>query len=160
MSLEELWQLFPIILTEHREEWKTWYTEEKAELERILPHGTVERISHVGSTSIGNIQAKPIVDILVEAILGADMGEIHQTLCENGWICMSQSENRMSFNKGYTEQGFAEKVFHLHLRYFGDNDELYFRDYLNERPDIAEKYEQLKLSLRKRFEHDREKIRT
>ena len=62
----------------------------------------------------------------------------------------------MSFNKGYTEEGFAEKVFHLHLRYFGDNDELYFRDYLNERPDIAEKYEQLKLSLWKKYEHDRD----
>lgn len=156
MSLEELWQLFPIILTEHREEWETWYTEEKAELERILPPGTVDRISHVGSTAIGRIQAKPIVDILVEAAPGTDMGEIHQSLCENGWICMSRSENRMSFNKGYTEQGFAEKVFHLHLRYFGDNDELYFRDYLNERPDIAEKYEQLKLSLWKKYEHDRE----
>lgn len=156
MSLEELWQLFPIILTGHREEWETWYREEKEELARILPSGTVERISHVGSTAIGKIQAKPIVDILVEAAPGTDMGELRQSLCENGWICMSQSENRMSFNKGYTEQGFAEKVFHLHLRYFGDNDELYFRDYLNERPDIAEKYEQLKLSLWKKYEHDRD----
>ena len=116
MSLEELWQLFPIILTEHKEEWEIWYREEKAELERILPSGTVERISHVGSTAIGQIQAKPIVDILIEAAPGTDMGEIRQSLCENGWICMIRSENRMSFNKGYTEQGFAEKVFHLHLR--------------------------------------------
>lgn len=62
----------------------------------------------------------------------------------------------MSFNKGYTESGFAERVFHLHLRYAGDNDELYFRDYLREHPGIAKEYEQLKLSLRKRFEHDRD----
>ena len=27
MSLEELWQLFPIILTEHQECWKEWYLE-------------------------------------------------------------------------------------------------------------------------------------
>ena len=28
MSLEELWQLFPIILTKHQEDWKEWYLEE------------------------------------------------------------------------------------------------------------------------------------
>ena len=141
MSLEELWQLFPVILTDHKEEWETWYGEEKANLEHILSSGTVERISHVGSTAIGKIKSKPIVDILIEVTPGTDMGEVRDILCENGWICMSQSENRMSFNKGYTEQGFAEKVFHLHLRYSGDHDEMYFRDYLNEHTDIAEKYE-------------------
>ena len=31
-------------------------------------------------------------------------------------------------DKGYTENGFADKVYHIHLRYAGDNDELYFRD--------------------------------
>lgn len=37
--------------------------------------------------------------------------------------------------------GFAEKVFHLHMRYWGNNDELYFRDYMNDNPMIAkEKY--------------------
>ncbi|MBQ2747555.1 MAG: GrpB family protein, partial [Firmicutes bacterium] len=25
MSLEELWQLFPIILTKHQDHWKEWY---------------------------------------------------------------------------------------------------------------------------------------
>ena len=29
---------------------------------------------------------------------------------------MDQQINRISFNKGYTENGFDEKVFHLHLR--------------------------------------------
>ena len=70
---------------------------------------------------------------------------------------MSQSENRMSFNKGYTERGFSEKVFHLHLRYIGDNDELYFRDYLNEHADIAKEYENLKISLWKLYEHNRDR---
>ncbi len=63
---------------------------------------------------------------------------------------------RASFNKGYTLDGFAEKVFHLHLRYSEDNDELYFRDYLIENPDIAKEYEKLKLGLWKKYEHDRD----
>ena len=69
---------------------------------------------------------------------------------------MSQTEKGLSFNKGYTENGFAKRVFHLHLRYAGDNDELYFRDYLNEHPQIAKEYETLKLELWKRYEHDRD----
>ena len=69
---------------------------------------------------------------------------------------MSQSENGLSFNKGYTENGFAERVFHLHLRYAGDNNELYFRDYLIEYPEVAKVYEELKLSLWKKYEHNRD----
>jgi GrpB-like predicted nucleotidyltransferase (UPF0157 family) len=53
-------------------------------------------------------------------------------------------------------QGFAEKVFHLHLRYYGDNDEVYFRDYLNEHAEIAKLYEEMKLNLWKQYEHDRD----
>ena len=38
MSLEELWQLFPIILTEHQECWKEWYLEEETLLKKVLPN--------------------------------------------------------------------------------------------------------------------------
>ena len=62
----------------------------------------------------------------------------------------------MSFNKGYTKYGYAKKVFHLHLRFEGDNDELYFRDRLIDRPELAKKYERLKTDLAKKFEHDRD----
>lgn len=60
---------------------------------------------------------------------------------------MNETEDWISLNKGYTENGFAEKVFHIHLRYIGNNNELYFRDYLNEYPKIAKEYEKLKLNL-------------
>lgn len=69
---------------------------------------------------------------------------------------MSDSGERASFNQGYTESGFAEKVFHLHLRLAGDHDELYFRDYMNAHPEAAKEYEALKLRLWKEYEHDRD----
>ena len=43
MTLEELWQLFPIFLTEHQECWKEWYFEEEVLLRSILPQ--IKRIS-------------------------------------------------------------------------------------------------------------------
>ncbi len=153
MSLEELWELFPIRLTEHQACWEDWYQIEKGHLLPILPD-TV-KIHHVGSTSINGIWAKPTIDILVEAN-PSDHEAIKSLLLRDGYLCMAQTETRIDFNKGYTPDGFAEKVFHLHLRKFGDNDELYFRDYLNEHPEIAAEYEKLKLSLWKRFEHNRD----
>ena len=37
MTLEELWCLFPVILTKPNPEWKAWYTEESEILLSILP---------------------------------------------------------------------------------------------------------------------------
>lgn len=154
MSLEELWQLFPIFLTKHRNYWKTWFTDEKVVLEGIIPQAV--RIEHIGSTAIDSIWAKPIIDILIEVSTECDLTSIKDLLLKHGYICMSHNADRFSFNKGYTENGFSEKVFHLHLRHAGDNDELYFRDYLMEFPDVARKYEKMKLTLWKKFEHDRD----
>lgn len=122
----------------------------------FLPANQLVRISHIGSTSVETIWAKPIVDILLEIPKAADMAVMRDLLLQNGYLLMSESQGRMSFNKGYTPSGFAERVFHLHLRYEGDHDELYFRDYLQEHPAVAKDYERLKLSLWKQYEHNRD----
>lgn len=156
MSLEELWQLFPIFLTEHDARWALWYAEEERLLKNCLPEGLTVRIDHIGSTAVKGIWAKPIIDILVEVMPDRDLHEFKSALEQVGYLCMCESECRISFNKGYTENGFAEKVFHLHLRKSGDHDELYFRDYLNSYPAAAKEYEKLKLGLWKQYEHDRD----
>ena len=156
MNLEELWQLFPIVLTSHQQYWLLWYKQEAAVLEAALTDIHITRISHIGSTAIDDIWAKPIIDILVEIPLHANLEDIKEIILNIGYRCMSATEQRMSFNKGYTENGFEEKIFHLHVRYAGDNDELYFRDYLREHPPLAKQYEELKLSLWKKFEHNRD----
>ncbi|MCY7019338.1 GrpB family protein [Streptococcus sanguinis] len=156
MSLEELWQLFPIFLRKHQDECKDWYEEERLQLLSFLPEHQIVRLSHIGSTSVKTIWAKPIVDILLEIPKETDMAVMRNLLLQNGYLLMSESKGRMSFNKGYTPSGFAERVFHLHLRYEGDHDELYFRDYLQEHPAVAKDYEKLKLSLWKQYEHNRD----
>ena len=155
MTLEELWELFPIILSEHKSCWQDWYEEEKQTIAALLPDQNI-KISHIGSTAIPYIWAKPIIDVLVEIPANLCMANIKDALVNSGYICMSASENRISLNKGYTSLGFAERVFHIHLRYDGDNDELYFRDYMNDHPALAKEYEKLKLSLWKKYEHDRD----
>lgn len=156
MTLEELWDLFPIFLVQHDDQWNGYYEEIEAVITDLLKDYQLKRISHIGSTAIQGIWAKNIVDVMVEISENADMEEVAHILEQNGFIRMSDEKRRISLNKGYTKEGFADKVYHIHLRYTGDNDELYFRDYLNEHPHIAEEYEALKLELWKRYEHNRD----
>lgn len=156
MTLEELWQLFPIVLEPHRDCWAQWYAEAEKQLWCLLPKTEVLRINHIGSTAVPNIWAKPIVDILVETVDQTALQSTAQKLEGGGYLRMSEEQNRISLNKGYTPEGFAERVFHVHVRLNGDHDELYFRDYLAENPDAAKEYETLKRKLWKVFEHNRD----
>ncbi len=154
MSLEELWQLFPIFLENHKKYWVDWYNEEVKNLKNILPQAI--DFYHIGSTAISGIMAKPIIDIIVAVDTCNQMSQVANILKENGYIIMSEKDNRMSLNKGYTESGFAEKVYHIHLRLKGDIDEVYFKNYLIDNPDIAKEYEELKIMLWKKYEFDRD----
>ncbi|MDG2950537.1 GrpB family protein [Exercitatus varius] len=154
MSLEELWRLFPIRLEAPNPDWRRWYEDERLHLLEIIREPC--KISHIGSTAVQTIWAKPTVDILIELEDRSALQHVSECLSRNGYLRMSATDTRIVYNKGYTSKGFAERVFHLHLRLFGDNDELYFRDYLLAHPDIAQAYERLKLSLWKQYEYDRD----
>lgn len=154
MTLEELWQLFPIIFTEHKTCWANWYKEEVTQLKSILPSNT--DYHHIGSTAIEGIMAKPIIDIIIAVRSPDQVKQAANSLQKHGYTIMSVAPNRISLNKGYTENGFAEKVFHLHVRLRDDVDEIYFRDYLNTHPAAIQEYEQLKLRLCKQYEHNRD----
>ncbi|MBD5558744.1 MAG: GrpB family protein [Clostridia bacterium] len=154
MSLEELWELFPIQLTEHQDCWARWFEEEKALLETVLPAGA--SVHHIGSTAIPDIWAKPIVDILIELPDVAALPQTASSLMTVGYLPMHEETARLDLNKGYTVHGFAERVFHVHLRVAGDAHELVFRDYLIRHPRAAQEYEKLKLRLWREYEHDRD----
>ena len=159
MSLEELWELFPIILKEHNPEYKNWYLEEKEKLIKVLDDDKIVRINHIGSTAVKGLIAKPTVDILLEINKDYNLKYLKDTLKKGNWILMHENDLdnlNLVFNKGYTPEGFAKKVFHLHVRYPGDYDELYFRDYLIKYDKVAKKYEKLKKDLEKKYKNNRD----
>lgn len=158
MTLAELWELFPIVLKEHSPKYAEWYEEEKQNLMELLADFGLQRINHIGSTSVEGLIAKPIVDILLELPEGYALERVAELLQNAGWIVMVRDDETqtLDLNKGYTPEGFAEKVYHLHVRTLGDWDELYFRDYLRKYPKAARQYEELKLSLKDKHEHNRD----
>ena len=159
MSNEQLWALFPILLEPHDPAWQEWYEQEAEQIRRAVGGENVLRISHIGSTSVPGLLAKPTVDILLEISGQTQLEEMRAALERIGYLYAPQPQKpapHMMFMKGYTLQGFAQKVFHLHIRYLADQDELYFRDYLRAYPEAAAEYAALKQQLAQRFRHDRD----
>ena len=159
MTREELWKLFPILLTPYDPEWPTDYRIEKENIITAVGTAPIERISHIGSTAVPGLRAKPTIDILLEIKVDTDTGVLKKRLEETGYLFAEQPGKpapHMMFMKGYTPQGFAGKVYHLHVRYPGDWDELHFRNYLIRHPEEAHRYGELKQRLMRQFEHDRD----
>lgn len=159
MSLEELWELFPIYLEEYNFQWKKWFLEEQKSLWKLLGNHALT-IRHGGSTAVEGLVAKPTVDIFAEMDWEYPEEAVIQRLEHNGWILMTggdwRASSRLLLGKGYTEHGFEEKVFHLHLRKNGDCPELYFRDYLRKHGETAAEYGKLKEKLSREYRHDRD----
>ena len=152
MTLEELWQLFPIVLVPHNPQWSNWAREEIALLSALLS-GYNPTINHIGSTAVPDICAKPIIDIIVEVSADIDWLSIKPIMECGGYICMAESDNRISFNKGYTPAGYAEKVFHIHFHKTGDNEILKLSllpKYKNDRDGYTEAKSEFVLQIIKR----------
>ena len=55
MTLDELWELFPIFLLPHDDRWKDSFNEIEKTLTGLLAGRPVVRISHIGSTAVHGI---------------------------------------------------------------------------------------------------------
>lgn len=167
---ERLARLYPVILSDYNPAWPEWFAEEKENLKRLIGEKNIVRINHIGSTSVPGLKAKPTVDIMLEIKEDTDIEKLITAFRSPEYICLDEKKLTMPtppphliMLKGYTATGFAEKVYHIHMRYPHDStnhsvvlDELYFRDYLIAHPETAVEYATLKVKLQRDFEHDRD----
>ncbi len=158
-------RIYPVILSEYNPVWPEWYAEEKANVERLVEIENIARISHIGSTAVPGLTAKPTIDILLEISEAADIDKLITSLSSLYYIYLKEESAptiltpplHLMFLKGYLSDGFAEKVYHIHVVRHGDWDErLLFRDYLIAHPEAAAEYAALKQKLFENFEHDRD----
>lgn len=158
LSLAQLWELFPIVIRPHNEQYTAWYDAQRLHLQSLLKSSII-RISHIGSTAVKGLEAKPCVDILLETDTRHPQ-KLIETLTQDGWILMSRKQEEqgdiLCFNKGYTALGFAEKVYHLHVRYPAAWGELYFCEYLRTHDAVCRKYAALKKELAQTYRRDRD----
>lgn len=132
LNIEELGQLFPIEISTYDYNWPKLYKVEKSTINRLFNNKEIIKIDHIGSTAIPRIKAKPTIDILLQVNNQTNNSKIINNLKSLGYYYIFRPENpppHMMFVKGYTTKGFSGQVYHIHVRYPGDWDELYFRDY-------------------------------
>lgn len=160
MSNEELWKLFPIILKPHNSNYKSWYKQEKDSLINLIGKNNIKRISHIGSTYIEDLLAKPTIDILLEISKLDNLKILKDKLEGNQYVCLEQIDDfknpSLMCMKGYTTKGFLKKIFHLHIRLYNNHKELYFRDYLIEHKTVAKDYGNLKIKLANKYKNHRD----
>lgn len=142
--------------------WPRLFEEEKLHLLSCLPRELLGRIEHFGSTAVPGLAAKPIIDMLVEVTsLEETRARIAPLLESQGYDYFwrpTHGDNGPPFYAWFINRDAAgNRTHHIHMveSDFVHWDRLLFRDYLRERPDIAEQYETLKLSLARDYASDR-----
>ena len=117
-------------------------------------------IQHIGSTSIKNIKAKPIIDIAVAVDSFENFSSLIPEL-ENsgfsyrGWFIV----DRIYVLNVYEEVTSDDRVIthHVHIVKNDGSDwrnHIIFRDYLNAHPATAKEYETLKINLASEHPYD------
>lgn len=152
---QRLSRLFPVVLAPYTPAYHARYEKEKTYLSAVFGESLV-RISHIGSTAVAELLAKPTIDILLEVYEGTVLDPFTETLLEAGYVVNTPPGDRILYLKGYTPSGFSGQAMHIHVRDAGDWGELYFRDYLMAHPEAAKEYAALKQSLLQRLEYDRD----
>lgn len=134
--------------------WELLYNQEANILSNILGSELVV-IHHIGSTSVPNLAAKPIIDIM-PIVKNIDKIDKLNPLFENvGYECMGEFgiTGRRYYRKGGNQRTHQVHIFE-EKDTFNIERHLAVRDYLRSYPKIAIEYEKLKRELALRFPTD------
>lgn len=152
--------------------WKTVFEQIKTELSRLLPLDM--SIDHIGSTSVGGLSAKPIIDILLGAENTTDLAKIPRLLKLPNVVYYERYNEDMPFRRFFVmfkqsveEMGVSSvvklneeipeilhnhnlRIAHIHAFVKGSEDwhrHIAFRDYLRAHHEVKNAYEELKKNL-------------
>ncbi|MCD4819683.1 MAG: GrpB family protein [Candidatus Cloacimonetes bacterium] len=146
-----------VVISKYSRKWKMFYEDEEILIKNNLKKLYFE-IEHIGSTAIKDLDAKPIIDIMIGYFHKADLEKIINSL-----------ESIKYINKG--EAGIPERIFlkkdvkdktthHIHLTEIESefwSDHILFRDFLDSHENLKIEYQNLKYEFSDRYKNDREK---
>lgn len=141
--------------------WKERYQGLEMLLARSLPPDLVKRMTHIGSTAIPGLWAKPIIDVQVEVTsLDRVRREVVPVMKDLGfeYIWRPTMGEKAPFYAWFIQRNAkGVRTAHVHMVEPDEasEDRLLFRDHLCRHPDEAARYEALKRDLLRRFPDDR-----
>ncbi|WP_053377389.1 GrpB family protein [Paenibacillus sp. FJAT-27812] len=124
----------------------------------LLPFG-VDQVEHIGSTSIPNLPAKPIIDLMASISSLRDINEISIKLATHDWHYVPPVLDKQPWRRFFVKVKNDKRIAHLHLMLKGEErweKQLLFRDRLRMNPSLALEYADLKYKLAHEFTNDRE----
>jgi len=160
----------------HPEPWPAWATEpveivapqatwlldgarEAKELAAILAPFEIEEVQHIGSTSIPNLPAKPILDLMARTTSFDKTADIAAALAPFNWNYVPPELDRHPERRFFVRVQDNRRIAHLHLLSYGSQrwqEQLYFRDALTRNPELSIQYATLKTGLSRKYRNDRE----
>ncbi len=145
-----------IVLEDYNPDWESRYKTEAIQLTEIF-RDLLVNIHHIGSTSIPETCAKPVIDVLIEVIDIERVDALNPLMVDFGYEPRGEAgiEQRRFFRKGGDDRSH-----HVHTFEIGNTHidrHLNFRDYLNIHPELAKEYCQLKRNLATLYPEDIEK---
>lgn len=143
-----------VVLEKYDPEWEIIASRTIESLKIILQDSAID-IQHIGSTSIKNMAAKPIIDIVIGVNDFEDVLKMNDELERLGFIFRGQDHpDQYLYICG--KDDFI--THHIHVtKYHSEswNDYLLMRDYLNTHIEDAKEYSSLKERLAKEYANDR-----
>jgi GrpB-like predicted nucleotidyltransferase (UPF0157 family) len=149
----------PIIIVNYNPAWPRLYEEEKMHILDFIGE-YIEEIQHVGSTSVPDLGAKPIIDIMIGIRNLSLVDKCVQPLQSLGYEYLGEFgiPGRHYFRKPPAALT-RRRTHHVHMvetNHDGWRKTLLFRDYLRTHLEDARQYEVLKRALAKQFGSDGE----
>src|ERR1051326_1079250 len=149
-----------IEVSEYQHDWPVRFKVE-SDLIRGVFGLTVESIHHIGSTSVPNMRAKPVIDILIVIKPDTPVEKFYPGMEKLGYDCRGECLNapipgtlgRYYFSKDVSGKRHSH-VHVCHAGHFQIAELLAMRDYLRTHPEAAQEYGALKSNLAQQFAYD------
>ncbi|MFY0758818.1 GrpB family protein [Metabacillus dongyingensis] len=144
-----------IVIEEYNPYWSTEFVIEKVKIKQALNNDLLP-IEHIGSTSVKGLGAKPILDIMIGVKNLTEVDKFIKPLkqIEYEYVFHKEFPGRRFFRKGQWRAG----THHLHIYEYKSEfwiNNILFRNYLIDYPDIKLQYNELKKDLSVRYKSDR-----
>lgn len=133
--------------------WPKIFAAERLLLENALGELVIE-VHHIGSTSVPNLMAKPIIDILMVVNSHEELDEKSPVMERLGYEIKGEFgiNSRRYFTKGGLDRSHQIHAFEIGSEHI--NRHLAFKDYLIAHPIVTAEYQDLKLQVLSECQND------